>query len=154
MAGTWGSSWKTSWLTSWNRTIVTPPVVTPAAEVGGTGKRRLPRNYWTIRGKTYLLEDKDVPDLVQAILKTDREKEKKLAPPVRKQIKQIRASVEAPPVATPTFQSLPAFDALWSELMQNKQHAEAEQLRKIAHDMEIEQDDEEIFALLRMVDDT
>jgi hypothetical protein len=144
--------WAATNFQGWGSAGAATPVVTPQEVGGGGGKRRLPRNYWTIRGKTYLIEDEDVPALVQAILAKD--KAQKLKPSLKRAAQQIRAAVaETPPVSAPTFAALPAFDALWAELMSTEQHRQAQMARQIAHDMEIEQDDADIFALLQLIDD-
>jgi hypothetical protein len=138
--------WAANFLGWGSNGAATPVATTPT----GGGGRRDRRNLWTIRGKTYLIHDEEIHDLVRAIL-AEEKANKPAKPSIRKLAKKVRAAVKDVPVEKPTFPDMPAFDALWADLVKAQQHAQAEQLRKIAYEMDIERDDEEVFALLQML---
>ena len=131
----------------------TPPVTTPYPGPAGRAAKR--RRKVEIDGQVFSLTDDEIQGALDVVLRRDEDAPVPKA--LKRPVKALRRAVAAAepdlaPVA-PTYAAAPDFDALWRGFVQADQHEMAAASRAAAMALEIEQDDADVFALLRMIEE-
>lgn len=127
--------------------VVTP---TPAAPSTGAGPLKKKKRY-IIAGRDLELTDDELQQVLASMLVREPEEaaEERLQKPERPRKRRITKVRDEPAKPeTPTFAAVPAFDVLWQQKWVRSQPEIMAELRRIAHEIELARDDEEVELLL------
>lgn len=133
----------------------TPPATAPYP--GPAGRASKPRRRKVeIDGQVFSLTEAEIQGALDVVLRRDEDAPvpKAIRRPVKALKRAIAAAEPEPAEVAPTYATAPDFDALWRNFVQHEQHDMAAATRAAAQALEIEQDDADVFALLRMVEES